>query len=75
MPPRRAISRICNFSRRRMRSRRTLGGLSVKRAFGMVYFLGMLAEVVVRVPHEQRRRQTRMMVESVDWSERPLLWA
>jgi hypothetical protein len=45
----------------------------VKRAFGMVYFLGMLAEVVIRVPHEQRRRQTRMKVESVDWSERPLL--
>jgi protein-S-isoprenylcysteine O-methyltransferase Ste14 len=45
----------------------------VKRAFGMVYFLGMLAEVVIRVPHEQRRRQTSMMVESVDWSERPLL--
>ena len=45
----------------------------MKRAFGMVYFLGMLAEVVIRVPHEQRRRQTRMMVESVDWSERSLL--
>jgi protein-S-isoprenylcysteine O-methyltransferase Ste14 len=45
----------------------------VKRAFGMVYFLGMLAELVIRVPHEQRRRQTRMKVESVDWSERPLL--
>ena len=45
----------------------------MKRAFGMVYFLGMLAEVVIRVPHEQRRRQTRMMVESVDWSERTLL--
>src|SRR5215216_562356 len=39
----------------------------------MVYFLGMLAEVVIRVPHEQRRRQTRMKVESGDWSERPLL--
>ena len=24
----------------------------MKRAFGMVYFLGMLAEVVIRVPHE-----------------------
>ena len=47
----------------------------MKRAFGMVYFLGMLAEVVIRVPHEQRRRRTRMMVESVDWSERPLCWA
>ena len=45
----------------------------MKRAFGMVYFLSMLAEVVIRVPHEQRRRQTRMMAESVDWSERPLL--
>jgi len=45
----------------------------VKRAFGMVYFLGMLAEVVIRVPHEQRRRQTRMKLERVDWSERTLL--
>ena len=45
----------------------------MKRAFGMVYFLGMLAEVVIRVPHERRRRQTRMMVERVDWSERSLL--
>ena len=45
----------------------------MKRAFGMVYFLGMLAEVVIRVPHEQRRRQTRMKLERVDWSERPLL--
>ena len=47
--------------------------LSMKRAFGIVYFLGMLAEVVVRVPHERRRRQTRMVVERVDWSERSLL--
>ena len=45
----------------------------MKRAFGMVYFLGMLAEVVIRVPHEQRRRQTRMKLERVDWSERTLL--
>src|SRR5919107_3839359 len=72
MPLHRAISRICNFSRRRMRNREH-GSLSMKRAFGMVYFLGMLAEVVIRVPHERRRRETRMMVESVDWSERSLL--
>ena len=45
----------------------------MKRAFGMVYFLGMLAEVVIRVPHEQQRRQTRMMLDGVDWSERSLL--
>jgi len=45
----------------------------MKRAFGMVYFLSMLAEVVIRVPHERQRKQTRMVVERVDWSERTLL--
>ena len=45
----------------------------MKRAFGMVYFLGMLAEMAIRVPHERRRRQTRMVLDRVDWSERSLL--
>jgi len=45
----------------------------MKRAFGMVYYLGMLAEMAIRLPHERRRRQTRMVIERVDWSERSLL--
>jgi hypothetical protein len=45
----------------------------MKRAFKVVYFLGMLAEIVIRVPHERQRRQTRMVVDRVDWSERSLL--
>ena len=36
----------------------------MKRAFGMVYFLGMLAEMAIRLPRERRRRQTRMVIES-----------
>ena len=45
----------------------------MKRAFGMVYFLGMLAEMAIRIPHERRRRQTMMVLDRVDWSERSLL--
>ena len=45
----------------------------MKRAFEVVYFLGMLAEMAIRVPHERQRRQTRMVVERIDWSERSLL--
>ncbi len=45
----------------------------MKGAFEVVYFLGMLGEMAIRVPHERQRRQTRMVVERVDWSERSLL--
>jgi protein-S-isoprenylcysteine O-methyltransferase Ste14 len=45
----------------------------MKRAFEMVYFLGMLVEIAIRVPHERQRRQTRMVVDRVDWTERSLL--
>jgi protein-S-isoprenylcysteine O-methyltransferase Ste14 len=45
----------------------------MKRAFKVWYFLGMLAEMAIRVPHERQRRQTRMVVDRVDWSERSLL--
>ena len=45
----------------------------MKRAFEMVYFLGMLVEIAMRVPHERQRRQTRMVVDRVDWTERSLL--
>src|SRR5215217_1841324 len=45
----------------------------MKRAFGMAYLLGMLVEMAMRVPHERRRRQTTMILDRVDWSERSLL--
>ena len=45
----------------------------MKRVFGIVYFLGMLVEMAIRVPHERQRRQTRMKLDRVDWSERSLL--
>jgi protein-S-isoprenylcysteine O-methyltransferase Ste14 len=45
----------------------------MKHAFNMVYFLGMLVEIAIRVPHERQRRQTRMVVDRVDWLERSLL--
>ena len=38
-----------------------------------VYFLGMLAEVLIRIPHERRRRRTRIAVERVDGLERGLV--
>ena len=45
----------------------------MKRAFEMVYFLALLAEMAIRVPHERQRRQRRMVVDRVDWTERSLL--
>ena len=38
-----------------------------------LYFLGVLAQVLIRIPHERRRRKTRMVVERVDALERALL--
>jgi protein-S-isoprenylcysteine O-methyltransferase Ste14 len=38
-----------------------------------LYFLGVLAQVIIRIPHEQQRRRTRMAVERVDASERALV--
>ena len=45
----------------------------MRRALKMVYFLGMLVEIAIRIPHERQRRQTTMVVDRVDWSERSLL--
>lgn len=45
----------------------------MRSAFKTAYFLGLLAEMAIRVPHERQRRQTRMTVDRVDWSERSLL--
>jgi protein-S-isoprenylcysteine O-methyltransferase Ste14 len=36
-------------------------------------FLGVLAQVVIRIPHERRRRRTRWAVERVDSLERALV--
>lgn len=45
----------------------------MRSAFKTAYFLSLLAEMAIRVPHERQRRQTRMTVDRVDWSERSLL--
>jgi protein-S-isoprenylcysteine O-methyltransferase Ste14 len=38
-----------------------------------VYFLGLLAELLVRFPHERQRRQNRIVVDRVSWLERLLV--
>src|SRR5215211_4965375 len=38
-----------------------------------VYFLGLLAEMLIRLPHERQRRQTRMVVDRVSALERVLV--
>jgi protein-S-isoprenylcysteine O-methyltransferase Ste14 len=45
----------------------------VKRALKALYFLGVLAEVVIRSPHERQRRRTRMTVDRADALERSLV--
>jgi protein-S-isoprenylcysteine O-methyltransferase Ste14 len=47
--------------------------LLINGALKSLYFLGILAEIAIRVPHEQRRRRTRMAVDRVSGSERALL--
>jgi protein-S-isoprenylcysteine O-methyltransferase Ste14 len=46
---------------------------SVNATLKTLYFLGLLAEVVIRAPREQRRRRTRMAVERVGALERALV--
>jgi protein-S-isoprenylcysteine O-methyltransferase Ste14 len=48
------------------RMRREDRGPSVNATLKTLYFLGVLAEVLIRIPHERRRRRTRMAVERVD---------
>ena len=38
-----------------------------------LYFLALLAQVIIRIPHERRRRRTRMAVEQVGALERALV--
>ena len=45
----------------------------MKRAFKIVYFLGMLVEMAIRLPHERQRRRTTIVVDRADRSERSLL--
>ncbi len=45
----------------------------MKAVLKTLYFLGILAEVVIRSPHERRRRETRMSDERVDDLELTLL--
>lgn len=41
--------------------------------FKALYFLGLLAEVAIRAPHERRRRRTRMAVDRAGATERSLV--
>jgi len=43
------------------------------RTFKALYFLGMLAEIAIRLPHERRRRRERGAVDRVSGLERSLL--
>jgi protein-S-isoprenylcysteine O-methyltransferase Ste14 len=43
------------------------------RTFKALYFLGMLAEIAIRLPHERRRRRERVAVDRVSGTERSLL--
>ncbi len=45
----------------------------MKRVWTATYMLGILAEILIRAPHERRRRQTLMAVEQVDRLERSLI--
>ena len=45
----------------------------MKAVFKTLYFLGILAEVVIRVPHERRRKRIRMEFERVDALEKALV--
>jgi Isoprenylcysteine carboxyl methyltransferase (ICMT) family len=46
---------------------------SVEATLKRLYFLGVLAQVLIRIPHERRRRKTQMVVEHVDALERALV--
>src|SRR5215210_6338807 len=50
-----------------------MGGSSRDGTHKALYFLGSLAEMAIRLPHERRRRQTRMAVERVDAFEQLLV--
>ena len=45
----------------------------MRRLFHAIYLGGIGAEIAIRLPHERRRQQTRMVVEHVDRQERGLI--
>ncbi len=45
----------------------------MRRVFTTIYFAGIVAEMVIRLPHERRRKRTSMAVDHVDRQERALL--
>ncbi len=45
----------------------------MRKLFPAIYLAGIMAEIAIRLPHERRRQQTRMVVEHVDARERGLL--
>jgi protein-S-isoprenylcysteine O-methyltransferase Ste14 len=45
----------------------------VKRVLKATYFLGLLAQISIRAPHERRHRQTRVDVDRADGLERALI--
>lgn len=47
--------------------------MSVTGVLKTLYFLGVLAETAIRLPHERRRRQTRIAVDDVNALERTLV--
>lgn len=44
----------------------------MKRIFNTIYLAGILAQIVIRFPHERRRGRAHMVVEHVDSQERTL---
>jgi protein-S-isoprenylcysteine O-methyltransferase Ste14 len=66
------LKKVTCEGRRRL-GRPEKGSTPVNATLKMLYFLGVLAQVVIRIPHEQQRRRTRMAVERVDASERALV--
>ena len=55
--------------RRKASRNHTLSGAALK----SVYFLGLLAEMLIRLPHERQRRQNRIVVDRVSGLERLLV--
>jgi hypothetical protein len=53
--------------------RRDRGDHFMKAVLTALYFLGLLAQVVIRFPHQRQRRRTRMAIERVDALERVLV--
>lgn len=56
-----------------MGARRIASDTTLRRTLVALYFLGLIAEVALRVPHERRRRRTRIVDDRVDGLEYAVL--